>query len=250
MTTDALARSLTAVDTLSPAAGEVVAVLEGEVLVFALGTDGRRTPLCTVPAGGVVVGCGVAANGESLLVTGLPGTQVSVTSLDNERVDTSQLQDWIGSLAASLTQGRWPQSLVPIASAGSMLAPGETVGQKRDDERPVWVSLTAGSARLCGMEGATLEPSDGSLPLPRGSWLTAGLRCRIVVGLVVAEEPAAVAEEERVVAPTGCRDLGEHLWPDGRVPGDVLVEERRVDLQLEGHSGHVTPLWDAGSWHP
>lgn len=187
MTTDALARSLTAVDTLSPAAGEVVAVLEGEVLVFALGTDGRRTPLCTVPAGGVVVGCGVATNGESLLVTGLPGTQVRVTSLDNERVETSQLQDWIGSLAASLTQGRWPQSLVPIASAGSMLAPGETVGQKRDDERLVWVSLTAGSARLCGMEGATLEPSDGSLPLPRGSWLTAGLRCRIVE----AESPGA-----------------------------------------------------------
>lgn len=180
MSTTSHARPLTAVDTLHPAPGEVVEVLAGEVLVFATGSDGHRTPLCTARAGSVVVGCDPADDGATLLVTGLPGTEVRVTGLDTGDVRPEQIQTWLDLLGASLAQGRWPASLVPIASAGSMLAPGECVGPQRDDPRLVWVRVTAGSADLCGMDAAVLDSQSPALPLPRGTWLRAGLRCRIV----------------------------------------------------------------------
>lgn len=180
MTTEAAVRPLTAVDTLSPGVGEVIVVLEGEVLVFALGTDGRRTPLCTVAAGDVVAGCAAPADGESLLVTGLPGTRVRMTSLSDGNVTDDSLGNWVALLGSALTRGRWPGTLIPIAKAGSMLAPGEIVGPPRDEELMVWVRITAGTADLCGMEGATIDVNDPAFPLPRGTWLRAGLRCRIV----------------------------------------------------------------------
>ena len=180
MSTTSQARPLTAVDTLHPAPGEVIEVLVGEVLVFATGSDGHRTPLCTARAGSIVVGCDPAEDGATLLVTGLPGTEVRVTGLDAGDVRPDQIQTWLDLLGASLTQGRWPASLVPIASAGSMLAPGECVGPLRDDPHLVWVRVTAGSADLCGMDVALLDSQSPSLPLPRGTWLRAGLRCRIV----------------------------------------------------------------------
>ncbi len=178
------ARRLTAVDTIHPAPGEVVEVLAGEVLVFALGSDGHRTPLCTARHGEVIVGCDAADDGARLLVTGLPGTEVRVTDLSGEGINTQQLSTWLDLLGGALTQGRWPGSLVPIASAGSMLAPGECVGPRRDDPHLVWVRVTAGSADLCGVDAAHVDTSDSALALPRGTWLRAGLRCRIV------EDPA------------------------------------------------------------
>lgn len=187
MTTEAAVRPLTAVDTLSPGVGEVIVVLEGEVLVFALGTDGRRTPMCTVAAGGLVAGCAAPAEGESLLVTGLPGTHVRMTSLSDSNVTNDSLRKWVALLGSTLTRGRWPGTLIPIAKAGSMLAPGEIVGPPRDEELMVWVRITAGTADLCGMEGATIDVNDPALPLPRGTWLRAGLRCRIVEADAVSD---------------------------------------------------------------
>ena len=189
MTSTAGIQALTAADTLTPAAGEVVSVLEGEVLVFSLGNDARRTPICTVPAGGIVVGCDAATGADTLLVTGLPGTRVRVTTLAQSDVRIEQLDAWVGALSASLTQGNWPGALVPIAAAGSMLAPGEDVGCEREGQRIPWVRVTAGSARLCGLEGADVASGPAGFPLPRGTWLTAGLRCRIVE----AEEPPDAA---------------------------------------------------------
>ena len=187
MTTEAAVRPLTAVDTLSPGVGEVIVVIEGEVLVFALGTDGRRTPLCTVAAGGLVAGCAAPDDGESLLVTGLPGTHVRMTSLSDGNVTDDSLRNWVDVLGSTLTRGRWPGTLIPIAKAGSMLAPGEIVGPPRDEELMVWVRITAGTADLCGMEGATIDVNDPALPLPRGTWLRAGLRCRIVEADAVSD---------------------------------------------------------------
>lgn len=180
MSAEAPLRALTAVDSLNPAPGEVVDVLEGEVLVFAVGGDGHRMPLCTVSRGGIVVGCTTAADGAALLVTGLPGTQVRVSTLGDSNVSEDQLQAWVEQLAESLTQGTWPATLVPIAAAGSMLAPGENVGPRRDDMSMAWVRVSGGTADLCGMEGSTLDAEAAAIPLPRGAWLRAGLRCRIV----------------------------------------------------------------------
>ena len=180
MTTSAQTRALTAVDTLRPARGEVIDVIEGEVLVFAVGEDDHRTPLCSVTRGDLVVGCDRAPDGASLLVTGLPGTEVRVSALDAVDTGVERLQTWVEVLGASLSQGEWPATLVPVASAGSMLAPGECVGPQRDDPENVWVRVSGGTADLCGREGASLDASAAALPLPRGTWLRAGLRCRIV----------------------------------------------------------------------
>lgn len=180
MTTTSQVQSLTAVDTLHPSPGQVVEVVAGEVLVFATDSEGHRTPLCSVQAGSVVVGCNPADDEATLLVTGLPGTQVRFMGLDTDDVRPQQIQTWLDQLGASLTQGRWPASLVPIASAGSMLAPGECVGPNRDDPHLAWVRVTAGSATLCSLDKADLDPQSPAFPLPRGTWLRAGLRCRIV----------------------------------------------------------------------
>jgi len=190
VSTTSQVRPLTAVDTLRPEPGEVIDVLQGEVLVFAVGTDDHRTPLCTARAGSVVVGCNTAPDGATLLVTGLPGAQVRVTSLDSNSLNAGQLDTWLDLLGSSLAQGRWPSSLVPVASAGSMLAPGECVGPQRDDPHLVWVRLTAGTADLCGLDGATLDAQSPPIPIPRGTWLRAGLRCRIVE----ADPPSTTGE--------------------------------------------------------
>ena len=180
MSTTSEARPLTAVDTLHPSPGEIVEVVQGEVLVFATGSDGHRTPLCTAQAGSIVVGCDPADDGARLLITGLPGTEVRVTGLDIGDIGLDQIEAWLDLLGESLTRGRWPASLVPIASAGSMLAPGESVGRQRDDRHLTWVRVTTGSANLCGMDEAVLDSNSPAIPLPHGTWLRAGLRCRIV----------------------------------------------------------------------
>ena len=215
MSTKSQVRPLTAVDTLHPAPGEVIEVMSGEVLVFATASDGHRTPLCTARAGAVVVGCDPAEDGATLLVTGLPGTQVRVSRLDEGGIGPDQIDTWLDLLGASLAQGRWPASLVPIASAGSMLAPGECVGPQRDDPHLVWVRVTAGSADLCGMDGATIDAQSPALPLPRGTWLRAGLRCRIV------EAPA----------PDSTGQWGEALDVWGRLTvSAVEARARQADL--------------------
>ena len=95
--------------------------------------------------------------------------------------------------------------------------------------------LGQGSGGLVGAAAeADEEPAHLGFP-PRGDGgcRQIGLRGRVVVGLVVADEPSALSEEERVVLPPGRRDLGEHLRPDGRVALDVLGEQLGGDLELE-----------------
>ena len=94
-----------------------------------------------------------------------------------------------------------------------------------------------------GLIGTPVEAGEEAahLGLPAGGdggCREVGLCGGIVVGLVVADEPAAVAEEQRVVAPAGCRDLGEHLGPHRRVALEVLVEQLGRDLKLEADAGH------------
>lgn len=48
-------------------------------------------------------------------------------------------------------------------------------------------------------------------------------------------------QEDRVVAATGGRDLGQHLRPDGAVPLDVGIEHLRPHVQGESDAGHDTP---------
>lgn len=165
---------ITAVDVVHPAAGEVVEVVDGEVLVFALDAAQRRLPLATVTAGGVVAGCEPTA-GCRLLATGLPGTVVRRGPLD-DGVDRAALLAWAARLGDAAAGGRWPARLIAVAEAGAMVAPGQHIGGGAALQ---WLRLTGGAATFCGVPGASVGPLDPALPLPRGTWLDAGLRCRV-----------------------------------------------------------------------
>ena len=175
-------QALSAVDVLYPEAGEVVEVLRGEVLVFAQDPTGRRIPVAVVPAGGAIAGCSATEDGSRLLATGLAGTEVvrgSVTVDDSGR-PAEPLLEWSRRLGAAVAAGRWPRRIVAAGRAGSMVSPGEhVVGES--DRATTWVRLRSGSATLCDGDRASVGPLDPALPIEPGTWLTAGLRCRVSV---------------------------------------------------------------------
>src|SRR5699024_7926867 len=77
--------------------------------------------------------------------------------------------------------------------------------------------------------------------LPSGVHLGAchrGLGGVVVVGLEVPHQQAVRAEVEAVVAPSGVSQRLEHLRPDGRVRGGVLLEPVRADPVDEAVAGH------------
>ncbi|MCZ2111240.1 MAG: ATP-binding cassette domain-containing protein, partial [Dehalococcoidia bacterium] len=156
-------------------AGDVnLAVHAGEAAVFARVGDGRRIPVATVGEG-VTLAAGADITGVTIIVEPMPGSVVAPVTEAWPPFD--DLLPWLASLAENATAGRWPLRPVPIEQANLALAPGECV--LNDTVDLLWVRATAGSARLCGNPGATVTPAGGPIPLPRGTWLEAELRCRI-----------------------------------------------------------------------
>ena len=170
--------ALSAVDVLHPGPGEVVEVLAGEVLVFATAPDRARIPICQVPAGGLLAGC-APVEGARLLVTGIGGTRVRRGTVA-ELGDPAALLRWAHTLGAALARGDWPRRLLPASEADQMVPPGAAIAGD-DPAATTWVRLTSGAAEFCGRRGASVGPLDPVLPLLRGTWLTAGLRCRVSV---------------------------------------------------------------------
>ena len=177
---------LSAADVIYPGPGDEVRVMTGKVLVFALDGSDRRIPITELADGDALVGCAPTAPGVRMLVTGLPGTEVRRGRLDpGEAPD--RLLAWVQRLSDAVSAGRWPRRLVPVGKASSMLAPGEHVGGATEIAAVQWVQVTSGEALLCGAQGASQGPLDPPLPLVRGAWLTAGLRCRVVAAPAPAD---------------------------------------------------------------
>lgn len=176
MTADYGQRELSAVDVISPRAGEAVTVLEGQVLVFAVEPEGRRIPVATMGVGGTVVGCDPTDDAE-MLVVGVSGAQIEVTGLAD--VAPEAILDWVRTLGTRIADGRWPAHLLVVERAGSMVAPGEHIAGV-GGQRVVWVQVTDGSANWCDNAGALISPDGRPFILPEGTWLTAGLRCRVI----------------------------------------------------------------------
>ncbi|MBX7161542.1 MAG: ATP-binding cassette domain-containing protein [Acidimicrobiia bacterium] len=151
-----------------------LAVRTGEVAVFARIGDGRRIPVTTVAAGTTVAGAG-GIDGVTVVAVPIPGAVVD--PLPGALAEPDVLHPWLNALAQSAAAGRWPLRRAPATAADLPLAPGECV--LNDTADLLWVRVTGGSARLCGYPGATTTASDAAVPLPRGTWLEAGLRCRI-----------------------------------------------------------------------
>jgi len=247
-----------------PVAGEVVSVDEGTVFAFALCADGRRIEVQTLERGQVLVGCEPTPNGTRLLISGAPGTKVTVGSLD-DRVPESSLRRWALALGRYLADGRWPQRVLGPDDVSEVLAPGECVsitgstsrdpdaGTGADADVVGWLTVTSGSALVCGAPEATVGPLDPPLPVGRGMWLSAGLRC----WMKVADAPASSshwrapldalgrATLDAAVARQRARDRAAvaRLNPRRRASRDATVASVELVASAAGHdsSHHRTP---------
>ena len=184
---DGAAIPLTAADVVFPAAGEAYEVTAGQVLVFAQDPRERRIPLATISVGEVLVGCDRLPSGSRMLATGLPGTMVRRLAVGPD-TPVAALAVWTRKLGDALAAGRWPRRLLAFDDELTMLAPGEHIGASRDSHTLHWVQLTAGTATLCDEPAADITALDPPLPLPKGTWLTTGLRARVKAASAPANE--------------------------------------------------------------
>ena len=214
MTSPTEIKEFTGVVAIHPAAGNTLEVLTGELLVFAELANGRRLPITRMQSGSIMTGCSITDSGTRLLVTAQQGTTVresTIAELLNAQLINAQLpphaaasdtdqhptfrlfDQWIYALGQAALNGRWATKVVAPETVGSLrLAPGEAVVPIAIPVPPSnhsvlgWLTVTSGSAALCGWRDAQIGVLDAPMPLTRGVWLTSGLRCQIAH----ATEPA------------------------------------------------------------
>ncbi len=101
---------------------------------------------------------------------------------------------------------------------------------------------TSGSGRKPSSAGPSRSAKKGAIvrcpAVVDGRGRHARPRGLQISGLEVADEQAVVAEEERIVAPPGVVQRGQHVGPDGGVGGAVVVELLGPDLQSEADALH------------
>lgn len=219
---DSAAIHLSAIDTAEPGPGELLEVLTGEVLVFAVDTDGRRVPLTAVPAGSALVGCG-AESGVRLLAAGVPGTEVKVGPLDPD-AHRGLLDGWLARLGNTVSRGEWPAPILLPRQAYGRLAPGQHVSGASTAAAggTVWLQVTEGSAQYCDSPGAVVSHEDPAVPVSHGTWLTSGWRCE----LEAVEEPGTV--EQWVAAVDLMGRLGLAAALDRQAEQDAAAAERMI----------------------
>jgi ABC-type bacteriocin/lantibiotic exporter with double-glycine peptidase domain len=183
--------TLSATTVLHPTSGEVIECVAGAMLVFAQCSDGRRLPLLTLNPGECAFGSSATEEGERILLTGMPGTEVKRRSLDELVADgeLQTLEQWISVLGTVARRDQWADKVVAPSTGESLrLAPGERVvfnpemAAISDQSVQGWLKVTSGSAQWCGWKDASIGVLDTAIPMTRDVWLTAGLRCRISEG--------------------------------------------------------------------
>lgn len=196
-------RELSAVDTVYPSADEALVVESGSVVVFAQETNGRRTPVATVDAGDVVVGCAPVGD-VRLLVAGLSGARIRRASVGD--VDEALLMGWVRGISRLIAHRAWPTRLIEVDEAKSMVSPGEHIASAHGEQ--TWVQVSRGSAIWCGNPGAELTAESPPLVLTAEAWLTAGLRCRVTA----VHPPKTPQEWGEVLDGVGRLALRGVLW--------------------------------------
>ena len=248
--------SLSATTVLHPNGGEVVECTAGSMFVFAQGSDGRRLPMLTLSPGQCAVGSSPTDGGDRILITGLPGTEVRRRSVDDvlEAGNSQLLEEWVSSLGSVALRGRWADKVVAATDGESLhLAPGERVVfstevvAKNDRRVHGWLNVTSGAAQWCGWKEASLGVLDGPVPMTRGVWVTAGLRCR--VGVVA--EPQSAEEWTRALDVVGRLTIASAVAFSGQEADarssrlataearSMLEEQQGVDLLCGTMSGSV-----------
>ena len=179
--------ALSAVNVLNPRRGEIIEVVAGEVLAFAIRADGVRYLLGLLTSGQVAAGCTNTSEGASMLLVGSQGAQVRVTTTAHYLAGTEHpaLDTWIYTLGEAALNGRWADRVIAPGDDVLRLAPGERVSAtvdavpSHDHSIQGWLSVVSGSARYCGIHGAEIGVLDPAVPITRGVWVTSGLRCQI-----------------------------------------------------------------------
>lgn len=175
------ATPLDAAATISPGSGELIEILDGTVLAFAVDASGRRTSIAAVPSGEWVLGSDPTAEGISLLVAGLPGTRVRTGVLDSREPGLpAALENWAKRLGAAAAGQRWPDRLLPLEGARAF-ADGEHVGAGRENTGITWVRVMRGSATLCGHPPAEITAQHPAIPMIGATWLTARDGCELAL---------------------------------------------------------------------
>lgn len=235
-------RSLSAVEVVYPEAGSALIVAAAQVLVFAEQADGRRLPLAVVDEGDAVVGCD-PADGVRMLVTGINGSRI--LPVDVADLTEEQVLAWASRLSHDVAAGRWPGRLLSVDRAGSMVSPGEHIGVAEGEDL-AWARVTGGTATWCGNNGAELRPGSAPVLLTRETWLTAGLRCRVVP----AEPPATAEQRALAMAELGHLALGAAVWRreqsdaaavprlEQRSANSAIAAEEAVDVLTSAVGGH------------
>ena len=194
-------------DRIQPGPGEVIEVVEGEVMVFAVSAGGHRLFLARIPSGRVIIGCPPSSTGSFLLVTGMRGGRVRHTSLADllasERI--ADIAQWIFTVGEAARSGRWAERVVAPGSVALRLAPGEDVAAHTaavalsDHSIQGWLRVSSGFARYCGLDGVDVGVMAPPVPITRGVWLTSGLRCQITT----APAPSSTEEWTDALAQVG-----------------------------------------------
>jgi ABC-type bacteriocin/lantibiotic exporter with double-glycine peptidase domain len=163
---------LSAIDVLFPGPGEAVHVENGPVLAFALDPDGRRISLATLESGQTAAGCSSLPDGTRLLLTGLPGTSVRLTDVND--IEAKNLNEWVRVIGLSITHQRRPRELVIVTDTEAQVDEGAVFAMPIEGEGEIgWASVTAGQVRLCDVTEPLLTAEAPALPVSRDPWLTA-----------------------------------------------------------------------------
>jgi hypothetical protein len=228
-------RTLNASDTLTLAVGQGLSVDEGRVLVFVLTGDDRRLPLAETAAGGTLAGCSLGADGERLLITGLPGTQVRIGDLGRLIADDAgqSLDDWLARLSAAGRPEGWDSRPLSVGDDPITLADGEQAALALTESLSGlsvtgWIAVQSGTARWNGWAHAGVAPGDGPIPMTRDDRLMANGDCT----LVQADGPRTVAEWTAALDLAGrramCAVAARRAAADAEREGRLLGERSRM----------------------
>jgi ABC-type bacteriocin/lantibiotic exporter with double-glycine peptidase domain len=239
-----------------PSPGSVIEVVKGEVLVFVELPAGRRLPLTSRRSGEVIVGCHPTASGARLLVTALVESRVRESSVDQILSTAAErLDEWVHALGEAARDGLWATRVVAPDAVGALkLAPGEAVAPLPNavppNDRSIvgWLKVTSGEAWLCGQRAARVDERDVAVPMPRGVWLTSGLRCQIaqaerpddVAGWIRALDVIGRLTTEAVCAVDEAAD--DEARARRSVAEEVAIAQAMegVDLLVGGATGSIT----------
>jgi NHLM bacteriocin system ABC transporter ATP-binding protein len=219
-------------------------VERGQIDIFAVarldGKSGRRHPLFSVPAGGLIlplpnaVGHLVIGVGQhDAAVSRLSTTDIAAWPLDRR---AALIDTWLGNVAAAVGETALAREVAAVPGQSVSLAAGQALHAPR---RPVWVVPRRGRVSL----GDGSAPLVGAMPIAAGLWLRA-VEDSIVDCLTSAEALASDFADSgldlfhrAVSAGLDERIAREETAGRQRIAARAAVDRRSVETGLQHLAG-------------